>query len=87
MLAVADLEKAGRLRECRRADSLDLRQLSRLVERAVLLAVIDDPPGGQLIEARDVPEQGNAGRIQVDADEIDATVDDRLERFLELLRD
>ena len=32
-----------------------------------------------------MPEQGNARRVQVDADEVDATGDDRLERLLELL--
>ncbi len=85
VLAVGDLEEARRLREGRRPDPLDLRQLVAAGERAVLLAIIDDPPGGQLVEARDVPQQGHARRVQVDADEVDATGDDRLERLLELL--
>ena len=85
MLAVGDLEKSRRLRERRRTDPLDLRQLVAAGERAVLLAVVDDPPGGQLVEARDVPEQGHARRVEVDADKVDATGDDRLERLLELL--
>ena len=62
-----------------------LHQLVAAGERTVLLAVLDNPPGGQLVEARNVPEQGNARRVQVDADEVDATGDDRLERLLELL--
>ena len=32
-----------------------------------------------------MPQQGHARRVQVDADEVDATGDDRLERLLELL--
>ena len=58
---------------------------SRLANGPALLAEVDDPPRGQLVEPGDVPQQGDAGRVEVDADEVDATRDDRLERLLELL--
>ena len=84
IIAAADLEKARGLSKGRRPDSLDLFQLLAVGERAVLLAIIDDAPGGELVEPRDVPQQGNAGRVDVDTDEIDATRYDRIERLLEL---
>ena len=85
MLTLGDLEESGRLGVGRRPDSLDLHQLLTSREGPFVLAVIDDPPGRQLIEARDMPQQGDAGRIEIDTDEVDATGDDRLERLLELL--
>ena len=51
----------------------------------MFLAILDNPPGRQLIEARDVPQQWDARRVQVNADKVDATGDDRLEHFFELL--
>ena len=41
--------------------------------------------GGQLVEPGHVTEQGDARRVEVDAHEIDAASDDRVECFLELL--
>jgi hypothetical protein len=79
-----DLEKSGRLGERRWTDSLDTRKLVAVRKGTVLLAILDDSPGGELIEARDVAQQGNAGRVQVHADKIHATGNDRLEHLFEL---
>ena len=85
IFAFGDLEKTGRLRVSRRTDSLDARKLVAVGKRTVLLAIFDDPPGCKLIEARDVSQQGDAGGVQIDADEVNATGNDRLEHFFELL--
>jgi hypothetical protein len=84
--AIGNLEKARSLREGRWADSLDLHQLVTSREGTVLLAVVDDAPGRQLIETGDVPQKGSTRRIQIDAYEVDATGNDRFQCFLELLR-
>jgi hypothetical protein len=82
---VKNLQESSGLRERGRADALNLRQLTAIAEWTFFLPVIDDPPRGELIEARDVSEQRHARGIQVDSNKIDATGDDRLEGFLELL--
>ena len=52
VLALEDLEEAGGLGERGRADPLDLHQLLAVGEGPVLLAEVDDPPRGQLVETR-----------------------------------
>ena len=84
LFALMDLEEAGGLSISRRADALDLLQLLAAVEGAVLLAVFDDPAGGELVEPGDVSQQGNAGGVQVDTDKVHAARDHRFERVLEL---
>ena len=58
---------------------------SRLRNGPLLLAVLDQVAGHQLVQAGDVPQQRHAGRVQVDADRVDARLDDAFERLLELL--
>ena len=47
--------------------------------------MVVEPLGGQGIQAGDVAQKGDAGRVEVDADEVDAAFDDQFERLLELL--
>jgi hypothetical protein len=84
ILAFENLEKSCRLRVRGRPNSLDGRKLVAIGKRTMLLAILDNPPGGELIEARDMSQQGDAGRVQVDAHKVDATGYDRLEHFFEL---
>ena len=86
VFAVNDFEEAGGLGIGDGPDAVNFEQLLATDERAFFLAMFDDPPRGELIEAGDVPQERHAGGIQVDADEIDATLDDGFERFLEIFR-
>src|SRR5262249_26936741 len=86
VLAVADLEEAGGLRVAGVADARHLQQLGAAAERPVLLAVLDQLAGRHGVQPGDVPQQGYAGRVQLDADVVDARLDDPLQRFLELPR-
>ena len=51
----------------------------------MLLAVLDQLAGHQLVQAGDVPQQRHAGRVQIDADVVDARLDDAFQRFLQVL--
>src|SRR6188474_752803 len=62
-----DRELAAELQEALLADALHVHQLLDLLERAVLLAVLDDPRGHLLADAREFLELGGGGRVQVDA--------------------
>ena len=83
--AVKQLQEAGRLRESGRADAFHLHQLLATGEGSLVLAVFDDPPGRELIQTRNMPQERDAGGIQIDADEVDAARDDRFQRLFELL--
>ena len=47
--------------------------------------MFDQFAGHELIQAGHVPQQGNAGRVQIDADLVDAGFDDAIERFAQVL--
>jgi hypothetical protein len=85
VLARGDLEEPGRLGEGDRPDPLDLHQLLAVVVGTVLRPVVDHPTRRELVQARDVAQERDAGRVEVDPHEVDAAGDDRLERLLELL--
>ena len=85
MRGFGNLQEARGLRESGRADPLNLREEVPGTEVPLLLAEINDPPSRQLVQARNVPQQGNAGGIEVNSHEVDTTANDRFECFLELL--
>ena len=60
-------------------------QLLAALERAVVLAVLDQVAGHQLVQAGDVAQQRHAGRVQVHADGVDARLDDAFQRLAQLL--
>src|SRR5262249_15579908 len=85
VVAVANLEESGRLDEALLADTVDLQQLPAIAERAVRLAMFDKIAGDKLIETGHVAKQRHAGRIQIDANLVDARFNDTVERFTQLL--
>ncbi len=60
-------------------------QLLAAFERAVRRAMVVQPPGRQLIQTRNVPQQRRAGRVQIDADIVDARLDHGVERCPQVL--
>ena len=80
-----DLQEAGRLHERRVAEAAHFQQLLAALERAVLLAMLVHAPGGELVHARNVPQQRRAGGVQVDADEVHARLHDVVERVAQVL--
>ena len=85
VLPFADLEESGGLRVGRRANPFDLHQLRPAGVRPLLGPTLDNPPRRELVQARDVPQERDAGGVEVDADEVHATGDHPFERLLELL--
>ena len=61
------------------------RRLRPAGKRAVRHAVRDQPLRRQLIQPRHVSQERRAGGIQIDADEIHARFDHRVERFTQVL--
>ena len=86
VVAFFDLEEAGRLDERRFAEAADVHQLLAALERAVLLAMLVDAAGRELIHAGNVAQQGPARAVHVDADEAHAELHDVVERVAEVLR-
>ncbi len=84
VLAVSDAQEAGGLLEGFGADTGNLVELGAGAELSVLVAVSDDVERGAFGDAGNVAEQGPGGGVEVDADAIDATLDDGLKGLLEL---
>ena len=83
VFAAADAQEARGLFEGLRAEARDRRQLHARAEPAVLVAVLDDLLRGPLVDPGDVAEQRPRGRIQVDADAVDAGFHRRFEALLQ----
>ena len=83
VLAVHDAQEARRLLERLGAEARHLLQGDARLEGAVLVAEGDDVGGKRLIEARHVRQQRRRGRVDVDADRVDAILDHRIERARE----
>ena len=79
------LEESGRLDEGRLAESGHLPQLLAIAERPVLQAVFTHSPGGKLVQAGDVSQQGRTGRVDVHAHVVDARFDHLVQRRLQVL--
>jgi hypothetical protein len=86
VIALGDLQESGGLGKRRWPDAFHLGEQLSAGKRSLLLAILDDSPGSQLVEAGYVAEQGNAGGVQINTHEVDATADDGFQRLLELLR-
>src|SRR5262249_2462066 len=86
VVAVQNLEEAGGLDIAGGADAGHLEELRAALEGAVLLAVIDQLAGHQLVQPGDVPQQRDTGGVQVDANVVDGRLDDGVKRFLEVAR-
>ena len=84
VIAVADAQEAGGLLEGLGADAGHLLQLHAGAETAVLIAELDDIEGGALGDAGDVAQQGPGSGVEIHADPIDAALDHRFQRFLQL---
>ncbi len=84
ILAVSDAKEAGGLLEGFGADTGNLVELGAGAELSVLVAVSDDVERGAFGDASNIAEQGPGGGVEVDADAIDATLDDGLKGLLEL---
>ena len=80
VITVDDLEEARRLDVRGISDSRNGLQLFPIAERAVLLAILVDATGRQLIQPRHVSQQRGAGRIDIDADVVDARFHDGIQR-------
>ena len=86
LFAFADLEEARRLGETGFSHLRNVFQLFARLKRSVVLAILDQFSRGELIEARDVPQQRHTGGIQIDSNAVYARFDDRFDRFLKVFR-
>src|SRR5579885_945419 len=85
ILAIADLEKTGRLNKALLADAGDLQQLPAIAKSTVCLAILNEIAGHQLIQPGHMAQQRYAGRVQIDAHLIDARLNNGIERVAQLL--
>ena len=84
VLAISNAKEAGGLLEGFGADAGNLVELRAGAELSMLVAVSDDVERGAFGDAGDVAEQGPGRGIEIDADAVDATLDDGLKGLLEL---
>jgi hypothetical protein len=84
VIATADSEKACGLFECLRADAGNLCDLGARAKAAVLIAVLDDVVRRAFVDTCDIAQQSPRSGVEIDADAIDATLDDRFEATLQL---
>ena len=79
IVAVGDAQKAGGLLEGFLAQAWYVEQRFAVGEGAVLIAVSDDVAGQRAVESRDAGEQRDRCRVDIDADRIDAVLDDGIQ--------
>jgi len=72
-------QEAGGLLVCARTDSRDVEQFRASLEPPRCLAVRDDPLGQRCSDARDIRQQRCARCVEIDADGVDAALDDLVE--------
>ena len=84
VLAVADAEEAGGLLEGFGSDAGNLGELGARAKLSVLVAIGDDVERCALRDTSDVTEERPGGSVEIDADAVDAALDDGLKRLLEL---
>src|SRR5207253_3510152 len=83
VVATDELEEARGLLVAHRADVGHLQNLLTAPKRPVLLAIFHKFTSRHLVEPGNMAQERHAGGIDVDADVIDARLDDSFERFLE----
>src|SRR5947209_8584298 len=80
-----DSQESGRLGEAGRTHAGNLQELLPAAKRPMLLSIVHQLAGNQLVESGDVAQQRNTGGVQLDTDVVDTRLDDRLQRLLEPL--
>ena len=85
ILALGDLEEAGRLHEGGVAEAGHALELFAAAEGAVLAAMLVHPPRRELVHARHVAQQGGAGGVHIDPHEVHARFDHLVEHGAEVL--
>jgi hypothetical protein len=85
VVAVVDAQEAGGELEGLLAEARHLAQRLPVGEGAVPVAVRDDVRGERRAESGDAGQQRHRGGIDVDADGVDAVLDDRVERLCQLV--
>ena len=83
VVATDELEEARGLLVAHRADVGHLQNLLTAPKRPVLLAIFHKFTSRHLVEPGNMAQERHAGGVDVDADVIDARLDDSFERFLE----
>ena len=84
--AAGYLQESRCLHERRFANPWHFLDLFAGLEWPFLLAVLEEPPRGELIESRYISQQRRAGCVQINTDVIHTRLDNSIERLLQMLR-